>query len=248
VKIVSWNINGLRAALKKNLLDFIKNNNFDIILFQETRGDIVPLDFIVLGFQIFTFPAKRKGYSGVMTLTKEKPFNVIKGLGILEFDEEGRVITIELNDFYVINSYFPRAGDGLERLSYKLKFDEAIENFSERLRKNKPVILCGDFNVAHQDIDAAYHDPSIPGLTPQERQWFTHFLSLGYIDAFRHFYPNKRKYSWWSYMMHAREKNLGLRLDYCLVSNELKDRIKSADILENIQGSDHAPITLELIG
>ncbi|AGJ61581.1 Exonuclease III [Sulfolobus islandicus LAL14/1] len=219
---------------------------FEVIMFQETKGDIVPLDFIMMGYEVISFPAKRKGYSGVMTLTKLKPINVIKGLQIKEFDDEGRTVTLELKDFYVINAYFPRAGDNLERLDFKLKFNNEIENFVLKLRKAKPVILCGDFNIAHQNIDGAFSDPTIPGLTPQERSWFSHFLSLGFIDTFRYLHPNVRKYSWWSYMGKAREKNLGLRLDYCIVSEELKDRIKMADILIDIQGSDHAPIILEL--
>ncbi|QXJ34574.1 exodeoxyribonuclease III [Saccharolobus shibatae] len=246
MKIASWNINGIRAALKKNLIDFIENNMFEVIMFQETKGDIVPLDFIMMGYEVISFPAKRKGYSGVMTLTRIKPINVIKGLQIKEFDDEGRTVTLELKDFYVINAYFPRAGDNLERLDFKLKFNNEIENFVLKLRKVKPVILCGDFNIAHQNIDGAFSDPTIPGLTPQERSWFSHFLSLGFIDTFRYLHPNVRKYSWWSYMGKARERNLGLRLDYCIVSEELKDRIKMADILINIQGSDHAPIILEL--
>ncbi|MCH4815392.1 MAG: exodeoxyribonuclease III [Saccharolobus sp.] len=246
MKIASWNINGIRAALKKNLIDFIENNMFEVIMFQETKGDIVPLDFIMMGYEVISFPAKRKGYSGVMTLTRIKPINVIKGLQIKEFDDEGRTVTLELKDFYVINAYFPRAGDNLERLDFKLKFNNEIENFVLKLRKVKPVILCGDFNIAHQNIDGAFSDPTIPGLTPQERSWFSHFLSLGFIDTFRYLHPNVRKYSWWSYMGKARERNLGLRLDYCIVSEELKDRIKMADILIDIQGSDHAPIILEL--
>jgi len=246
VKIVSWNVNGIRAALKKNLIDFIENNMFEVIMFQETKGDIVPLDFIMMGYEVISFTAKRKGYSGVMTLTKIKPINVIKGLQIKEFDDEGRTVTLELKDFYVINAYFPRAGDNLERLDFKLKFNNEIENFVLKLRKAKPVILCGDFNIAHQNIDGAFSDPTIPGLTPQEKSWFSHFLSLGFIDTFRYLHPNVRKYSWWSYMGKARDKNLGLRLDYCIVSEELKDRIKMADILIDIQGSDHAPIILEL--
>ncbi|QXJ28227.1 Exodeoxyribonuclease III [Saccharolobus shibatae B12] len=246
MKIASWNINGIRAALKKNLIDFIENNMFEVIMFQETKGDIVPLDFIMMGYEVISFPAKRKGYSGVMTLTRIKPINVIKGLQIKEFDDEGRTVTLELKDFYVINAYFPRAGDNLERLDFKLKFNNEIENFVLKLRKVKPVILCGDFNIAHQNIDGAFSDSTIPGLTPQERSWFSHFLSLGFIDTFRYLHPNVRKYSWWSYMGKARERNLGLRLDYCIVSEELKDRIKMADILIDIQGSDHAPIILEL--
>ncbi|MEM0363180.1 MAG: exodeoxyribonuclease III [Sulfolobaceae archaeon] len=246
MKIVSWNINGIRAALKKNLLDFIRSDKFDIILFQEIRGEVIPLDFITMGYNIFSFPAKRKGYSGVMTLSLIKPLNVIKGIGIEEFDNEGRVLTIELQDFFIVNSYFPRAGDNLERLDFKMKFNKNLEDFVEKLRKNKPIILCGDLNIAHQDIDSAYNDPTIPGLTPQERTWLTHFLSLKYIDTFRYLHPKEIKYSWWSYKMNAREKNLGLRLDYCIVSEELKSRIKNADILTHIQGSDHAPILLEI--
>ncbi|AAK42452.1 exodeoxyribonuclease III [Saccharolobus solfataricus] len=246
MKIVSWNINGLRSALKKNLVNFLESNTFDIVMFQETRGDIVPLDFIMMGYEVISFPARRKGYSGVMTLTKIKPIKVIKGLQIKEFDDEGRTVSLELKDFYLINAYFPRAGDNLERLDFKLKFNNGIENFLLKLREVKPVILCGDFNIAHQSIDAAFSDPKIPGLTPQERAWFTHLLSLGFIDTFRYLHPNVRKYSWWSYMGNAREKNLGLRLDYCIVSEELKDSIKMADILTDVQGSDHAPIILEL--
>ncbi len=246
MKIVSWNVNGIRAALGKGLVEEVKRLNADVYLFQETRGEIVPLDFVVLGYKVVSFQAVRKGYSGVMTLTRVPTLREMKGIGREEFDEEGRVVTVEFKDFYLLNCYFPRAGDGLSRLDFKLAFDKALEDFAQKLRREKPVVICGDFNVAHQDVDMAFYDPTMPGLTPQEREWFSHFLSLGYVDTFRLLHPNERKYSWWSYRGRAKEKNRGLRLDYCVVSEELKDKVREADIITEENISDHAPIYLIL--
>ncbi len=249
VKLLSWNINGLKAMMSKGTLSkIIESKEYDVIMLQEIRTEVVPLELLTSGYNIVSFPArKRKGYSGVMTLSKFKPLNVVKGLGDPKFDDEGRVIILELDRFYVINAYFPRAGDNLERLDYKLEFDKKVEEVSEGLRKKKPVIICGDFNVARLDIDFTYGNPNMPGLTPQERNWINEFLEKrGYLDTFRLLHPMERKYSWWSYRLNAREKNLGWRIDYCIVSEELKDEVVNADILDTVEGSDHAPVVLEL--
>lgn len=248
MKLLSWNINGLKAIMSKGTFSQILNSgNYDIIMLQETRTEVVPLELLTADYNIISFPAKkRKGYSGVMTLSKQKPINAIKGLGDPKFDDEGRVIILELEKLFVINSYFPRAGDNLERLDFKIEFDKKIEEKCEELRKKKPIVICGDFNVARLDIDYTYGDQSMPGLTLQERKWINELINKGYLDTFRLLHPLERKYSWWSYRLHAREKNLGWRIDYCITSPELKDKIVNADILIDIEGSDHAPVILEL--
>ncbi|NON63390.1 exodeoxyribonuclease III [Acidianus sp. RZ1] len=246
MRIISWNINGLKAIIGKGFLEFIKETNADIYLFQEVKSDIVPIDLQFSDYSIYLNPAKKRGYSGTMTLTKIKPISVKYGLGEEQYDSEGRVITAEFEDFYVINVYFPNAGEGLKRLDFKLSFNKAFENYV--LSLNKPLIVCGDFNVAHEEIDIARPKENIEhaGFTPQEREWFSHFLSLGFIDTFRMFIKEGGHYSWWSYRFHAREKNIGWRIDYCIVSKSLNKKVRKSDILGSIIGSDHAPIILEI--
>ncbi|BFH72415.1 exodeoxyribonuclease III [Sulfurisphaera javensis] len=239
MKIVSWNVNGLKAITKKGALESVLS--YDAILLQEIRSSDLPLDLLMSGYNIVSFPAKKKGYSGVMTLVKEKPKSVVKGLNQKEFDEEGRTVTVELSNFYLINAYFPRAGDGLSRLDFKIAFDKKIEEFMDELRKTKPVIICGDFNAVVERRDSSFWDENEPGLSPKEREWMAHILSKGYVDAYRFKNPNKIEYSWRSY----RFKWKAMRIDYCIVSEELKDKIKDCKIL-NIEGSDHYPILLEI--
>ncbi len=240
MKILTWNVNGLRSLLSKGLPNEIFN--FDIIMFQEIKADTIPDELNNLGYEVYIYPAKRKGYSGTLTMTKIKPKDVLYGIGNEEFDSEGRVITLEFDDFYVINSYFPNAQHGLTRLEYKLNFNSLMEKFLSNLKK--PKIICGDFNVAHKEIDIARPKDNVnnPGFTQQERDWMTHFLDLGYVDAFRIFHKEPNRYSWWTYRFHAREKNIGWRIDYCVVSNDIVNRVKDCDIMDKIMGSDHAPV------
>lgn len=250
IRILSWNVNGIRSAWNKGLKELIQSKKYDILLFQEIKSDAAPVGINDLGYYVFTYPAKKKGYSGVMSLSKIKPIKVIEGMGDTEFDEEGRVLTLEFNDLYIINSYFPNSQHGLTRLDFKLKFDKEIEGFLQKLRKEKPVVICGDFNVAHEEIDIARpkDNENNAGFTKQEREWMTKFLSLGYIDAYRLFIKEGGHYSWWTYRFNAREKNIGWRIDYCVVSEELRKRVIKSDILESQRGSDHAPVVAELKG
>ncbi|MEM3829644.1 MAG: exodeoxyribonuclease III [Conexivisphaerales archaeon] len=244
MKIVSWNVNGIRSALNKGLRDFINSENYDVIMLQEIKSS----DNIDTLYKAYTFPAKRKGYSGVATLSKNDPISVRYGIGIDKFDQEGRTITIEFKDYFIVNCYFPNAQHGLVRLKYKLEFNEAFENFVERLRKEKPIIIGGDFNVAHEEKDIARPEDNRnnPGFTQAERDWMTHFLSLGYIDTYRMFVKEGGHYSWWTYRFNARARNIGWRIDYFVVSKELEKRVKKAEILTNVYGSDHAPVYLEI--
>ncbi|BFH72887.1 exodeoxyribonuclease III [Sulfurisphaera javensis] len=247
MRLISWNVNGLKAIIKKGFIDTIKSFDADILMFQEIKTDKIPEELKDLGYEIIIFPSKVKGYSGTMTMTRVEPLSVILGLGKEEFDNEGRVITLELPEFYVINAYFPNAGGAeLKRLDFKLSFNREFERFVLSLKK--PVIACGDFNVAHQEIDIARpkENEGYAGFTKEEREWFSHFLELGFMDTYRLFVKEGGHYSWWSYRFHAREKNIGWRIDYCVVSKELEKRVKKADILEKVMGSDHAPILLEI--
>jgi len=245
-KIVSWNVNGLRAALKKGLLNFVKSENADVYCFQEIKTNDAPLELEGAGYDLFLNPARKSGYSGTLTLTRVKPKAAFNGMGIPEFDEEGRVQVLEFDTLYVVNSYFPNAQHGLTRLGYKLKFDAAFAEFAEKLRSKKPLITCGDFNVAHQEIDIARpkDNEGNAGFTQEERNWMSEFLKKGYVDTFRLFVKDGGHYSWWSYRFNAREKNIGWRIDYFLVSSELLQRVLSSTILDSVDGSDHAPVEL----
>ncbi len=248
MKIVSWNVAGFRACLKKGFIDFFTRINADVICLQETKLIDSELTFRPDNYEIYLNPAVRKGYSGVMIYTKVHPLSVKYGMDYEEFDKEGRMITLEFNDFYLITMYVPNSKDGLTRLDDRLKWDEALRSYLKKLEITKPVIFCGDLNVAHQEIDIASPKTHLrsPGFTIEERDSFTKTLNLGYIDSYRYFNPDKVIYTWWSYLGHAREKNLGWRLDYFVVSNRLINNIKSTKILNAIMGSDHCPITLEV--
>ena len=248
MKIVSWNVAGFRACLKKGFIDFFTRINADVICLQETKLIDSELTFRPDNYEIYLNPAVRKGYSGVMIYTKVHPLSVKYGMDYEEFDKEGRMITLEFNDFYLITMYVPNSKDGLTRLDDRLKWDEALRSYLKKLEITKPVIFCGDLNVAHQEIDIASPKTHLrsPGFTIEERDSFTKTLNLGYIDSYRYFNPDKVIYTWWSYLGHAREKNLGWRLDYFVVSNRLINNIKNTKILNAIMGSDHCPITLEV--
>ncbi len=238
MKIVSWNVNGLKAITRKGALEKIVKD-YDVILLQEIRSNDVPLDLLISGLNILAFPSKKKGYSGVMSISKPKPLSVIKGLGIEEFDSEGRVLTLEFQKFYIINAYFPRAGDGLVRLDFKIKFNNAIENYALRLRENKSVIICGDFNAVRSKKDSSFWDETEPGLTPQEREWLNNFIKKGFVDCAEK--TSRMEYTWRSYKF----KWKAMRIDYCLVSEELAPKIVDFQVLK-IEGSDHLPIMVEL--
>ncbi len=249
INIISWNINGIRAAVKHNLIDFINSYNPDIICFQEIKADeaVIPEALKNLGYKVFVNSADKKGYSGTMVLSKISPLSFKKGIeGIKDF--EGRVELLEFEKFYLLNIYFPNSKPMLERLDYKIKFDDDLLSYLNELKKSKGVVVCGDFNVAHENIDIAQPQNNInhAGFTEKEREWMSKLLSSGYIDTFRLINGNKIKYSWWSNFANARNKNIGWRIDYFVVDKSLKDYVKSADILDNVKGSDHAPVELTL--
>jgi exodeoxyribonuclease-3 len=243
VKILAWNVNGIRSAINKGLLELVNSKEYDVIMLQEVKTDTLPLGFDET-YKAYLNASKRKGYSGTLTLTKIRPLSVSYGIGESAFDAEGRVIVTEFEEFFVINAYFPNAQHGLTRLDYKLEFNAKFEDFVQKLRSKKPVVIGGDFNVAHEEIDIARPKDNVnnAGFTEQERKWMTHFLSLGYVDTFRMFVKEGGHYSWWSYRFNAREKNIGWRIDYIIVSDELKNRVKEAGILKDVKGSDHAPV------
>lgn len=246
-KLISWNVNGLRACVGKGFTDFFKNCGADIFCIQESKlqdGQII-LD-TGLHFQFWNHAIK-KGYSGTAVFSRIKPVAVAYGIGIAEYDNEGRVITLEMEDYYIVTVYTPNAQRGLERLGYRMDWEDAFRNYLKDLDQKKPVIVCGDMNVAHKEIDLK--NPSSnrgnAGFTDEERSKFTELLESGFIDTYRHFYPDKKDaYTWWSYMFNAREKNVGWRIDYFCVSERLKDQLVSADIHPGITGSDHCPIEL----
>lgn len=249
VKIISWNVNGIRASLSKGLLDFIKHENADVYCFQETKAspegeNIAPSE--LHQYNQYWHHAGKKGYSGTMAMTRIKPLSVTFGMGMTWPDSEGRVITLELNDLYLVNAYFPNAGRSLERLGFKLEFNENLLNYMQQLRKEKPVVLTGDLNVAHKEIDIARpkSNRGRAGFTDEERAWFDQILEKGYIDSFREFTKEDGHYTWWSYTYNARAKNIGWRLDYFVISDELRPKLKQSDILSDVPGSDHCPVRL----
>ncbi|NHJ14904.1 MAG: exodeoxyribonuclease III [Candidatus Thorarchaeota archaeon] len=249
MKIVSWNVNGIRASLSKGLPEFIKQEKADIYCFQETKAStetegIAPLE--LLEYQEYWHHAGKKGYSGTMVLTKIEPLSATFGMGKAWPDNEGRVITLELNSFYLINVYFPNAGKNLERLNFKLEFNDHLMKHIQKLRKEKPVVLTGDFNVSHKEVDIARpkSNRGRAGFTDEERAWFDKLLEKEYIDSFRKFTEEGGHYTWWSYMHNARAKNIGWRLDYFVISGELRSNLQKSDILSEVLGSDHCPIRL----
>lgn len=253
MKIYSWNVNGIRAIVKKGFIDFLKKEQPDILCLQEVKisddkKEQANFDFV--GYEEFWHSAKRPGYSGTLMLIKEglKILGKSNGLGLEKFDSEGRVQILELPKFYLLNVYFPNSNDQLSRLPYKLEFNEALLKKIKNLEKKKPVILTGDYNVAHQEIDLTRPkaNEGSAGFTEAERAWMTKFLKQGFVDSFRYLHPETIKYSWWSFRAGARARNVGWRIDYFCLSKKLAKNIKKADILDKIQGSDHAPVVLEL--
>ena len=249
MKLISWNVNGLRACVGKGFLEFFSQKNPDFLCLQETKLQEGQIDLPLPGYVQFWNYAEKKGYSGTAIFAKEQPLSVAYGIGIPELDTEGRLITLEYPNFYLVTCYTPNAQPGLARIDHRLKWDKAFRDYLSELDKHKPVIACGDLNVAHQEIDLK--NPAAnrgnAGFSDQERESFSKTLALGFTDTFRYLYPDATgRYSWWSYMFHAREKNAGWRIDYFLVSDRLKERIAAADIHSDILGSDHCPVSLEL--
>lgn len=247
MKFISWNVNGLRAVVKKGFVDEFNKLDADIFALQEIKLSEGQLDLELPGYHMYYNYAQRKGYSGTAIFTKEEPLSVKYGIGIEEHDDEGRVITCEFDDFYFITCYTPNSKRGLERLDYRMVWEDAFREYLNRLDEIKPVILCGDLNVAHKEIDLA--NPSTnkksAGFTIEERSKFTELLDSGYIDTFRYFYPEKtQEYSWWSYFAKSRDRNIGWRIDYFVTSDKLKDRLVDAKIHQDIMGSDHCPVEL----
>ena len=253
MKLISWNVNGLRAVINKGFKDFFKEVDADIFSIQETKMQEAQLDETILqifeGYNAYWNSAEKKGYSGTAIFTKQKPLNVTYGIGKEEHDKEGRVITLEFEKFYMVNIYTPNSKRELERLDYRQIWEDEIRAYLLDLSTKKPVVMCGDLNVAHNEIDLKNPKTNRKnaGFTDEERAKMTELLNAGFIDTFRYKYPEvEGKYSWWSYMFHAREKNAGWRIDYFIVSENLKDKIEDAKILDDIFGSDHCPIELDL--
>ncbi|MCR4926084.1 MAG: exodeoxyribonuclease III [Clostridiales bacterium] len=248
-KFVSWNVNGIRACVGKGFEEVFKTLNADVFCLQETKLQEGQIDLKLDGYYQFWNYAEKKGYSGTALFTKEKPLSVTYGIGIDELDTEGRVITAEFNDYYIITVYTPNAQPELARLDFRMKWEDAFNSFLNDLRKKKPVIACGDMNVAHNEIDLKNPKPNVgkPGFSNEEREKFTALLNSGFIDTFRYFYPDKTgAYSWWSYRFHARENNAGWRIDYFIASKELENRLENARIHSEIYGSDHCPVELTI--
>ena len=246
-KMISWNVNGLRAAVTKGFLDIFKEIDADIFCLQETKLQEGQIDLDLPGYYDYWNYAQKKGYSGVALFTKEKPINVTYGLGIEEHDKEGRVITAEFEDYYVLTCYTPNSQNELARLDYRMTWEDAFLDYIKGLSAKKPLIYCGDLNVAFAEIDLKNPKTNTrnPGFTIEERNKFTNLLDSGFIDTFRYFYPDKEfAYSWWSYRGNARKNNTGWRIDYFCVSDSLKDRIIDAEIQSHIEGSDHCPVVL----
>lgn len=252
MKIVSWNVNGIRAVAKKGFADIVEEMSLDILCLQETKAQddqVREALAEVEGYHIFTNSAVKKGYSGTAILTKEKPISVTKDIGIEEHDQEGRVLTAEYPDYYLVNTYVPNSQSDLKRLPYRQKWDQDMLAYLKGLEEKKPVIWCGDLNVAHRPIDLKHDKANYnksAGYTQQEIDGMDHYQQAGLVDSFRHFYPEVEKYTWWSYRMSARQKNVGWRIDYFLVSQALMPSVQDAFILNEIHGSDHCPVGIIL--
>ena len=249
MKLISWNVNGLRAILNKGFMDFFESIDADIFCIQETKMQESQVELILDGYYKYWNSAIKKGYSGTAIFTKKSPISVTYGIGIEEHDQEGRIITLEYENFYIVNCYTPNSKRELERLDYRKVWEDEIRKYLIDLDKKKPVIYCGDLNVAHKEIDLKnpktnHHSA---GFTDEERNKMTELLNAGFIDTFRFLYPEKTdSYTWWSYMMKAREKNVGWRIDYFITSKSIKEKIKDSKIHSEIMGSDHCPIELEI--
>lgn len=248
MKLVSWNVNGIRACITKGFYDFFKEIDADIFCIQETKMQEGQIEIVSDGYFQYMNSAEKKGYSGVMVFTKKEPQSVAYGIGIEEHDHEGRVVTLEYDNFYFVGCYTPNSKDGLARLPYRMVWEDDFRAYLKHLEETKPVILCGDLNVAHHEIDLKNPKTNRKnaGFSDEERAKMSALLEAGFIDTYRYLYPDKVEYSWWSYRFKAREKNAGWRIDYFIVSDALKDKIKEARIHTDIFGSDHCPVSLEI--
>lgn len=249
MRITSWNVNGLRASLNKGFLDFFQENQADIFCVQETKMQPGQAEIDLVGYEQYWNSAVKKGYSGTAVFSRVKPISVSLDLGIEEHDQEGRVITLEYDEFYLVNVYVPNSQRGLARLEYRLTWQDAFCEHLKRLDRVKPVIVCGDFNVAHMEVDLKNPKSNVKnaGFSPQEREKMTELLGSGFVDTFRQLNPDVTDaYTWWSHMFNARAKNVGWRIDYFLVSERLKDRIANTLIYSQVMGSDHCPVGLDL--
>lgn len=249
IKLISWNVNGIRACLTKGFMDFFEEEKADFFCLQETKCQVGQVEIDLPGYHQYWCAAEKKGYSGTAIFAKEEALSVSYGLGIEEHDNEGRVITLEYPEYYVVTCYTPNSKSELERLDYRKVWDDAFRNYLKSLDEKKPVIFCGDLNVAHKEIDlknpSTNHNSA--GFTDQEREKFTELLEAGFIDTFRYFYPDAEGiYSWWSYRRRARQTNAGWRIDYFCVSERLKERLGGAKIHTEVLGSDHCPVELTL--
>ena len=248
MKLISWNVNGLRACVGKGFADIFEQFDADFFCLQETKMQEGQLDLQFLGYQSYWNYADKKGYSGTAIYTRHTPISVAYGIGIDEHDHEGRVITLEMADFYLVCCYTPNSQDGLKRLEYRMKWEDDFRAYLMRLDAQKPVILCGDLNVAHEEIDLknpkTNHQSA--GFTDDERQKMTQLLDSGFTDSFRFKYPEEVQYSWWSYRFQARSKNVGWRIDYFIISDRLQDRLQDAKIHTEVMGSDHCPVEITI--
>lgn len=250
MKLISWNVNGIRACVGKGFLDFFKEMDADIFCIQESKMQAGQLELDLPGYHQYWNYAEKKGYSGTAIFTKQEPLSVFYGIGVEQHDKEGRVITLELEEYYMVTVYTPNSQNELARLSYRMQWEEDFLAYLKGLEKKKPVIVCGDMNVAHKEIDLKNpkNNRKNAGFTDEEREKFSILLDNGFIDTYRYFYPDQEGvYSWWSYRFKAREKNAGWRIDYFLVSECLKDKLKDAKILTDVMGSDHCPVELDIM-
>ncbi|OOM79867.1 exodeoxyribonuclease III [Clostridium sp. BL-8] len=244
-KLISWNVNGLRASVNKGFLEYFKEADADIFCIQESKLQEGQIDLKLEGYKDYWNYAEKKGYSGTAVFSKEEPISVKNGIGISEHDTEGRVITLEFKEFYLVNVYTPNSKQGLERLDYRMVWEDVFRKYLKELEEKKPVIICGDLNVAHEDIDLKNPKANRKnaGFTDEERNKISELLDAGFIDTYRYFYPNTEGvYSWWSYRFNARGNNAGWRIDYFLASESLKDKLVDAKIHMNVMGSDHCPV------
>ena len=242
MKIITWNVNGIRAVIGKGFLDYVKESNADIICIQETKAQPDQLNIEIEGYKQYWNSAEKKGYSGTLIFAKEEP----KSIDTEGFDNEARTVCLEFENFYMVNNYVPNAQDGLARIDYRLDWEAKRREYLKKLDAKKPVIVCGDLNVAHNEIDLKNPGPNRgnAGFSDEERDAFNKLLALGFIDAYRYLYPEKVEYSWWSYRMKARERNAGWRIDYFVLSERIKDKIKDVVIRGDVYGSDHCPVEL----
>lgn len=250
MEILSWNVNGIRACINKGFIEWVKRRDPEILCLQETKAhpNQISFAFDFPDYHIYWSSAKKKGYSGVSTFSKQKPLAISEEIGIREFDNEGRFLELEYREFYVINLYFPNAQRGLKRLDFRLRFNQTVLEYIEDLRKKKNLVICGDFNVAHKEIDLKNpkSNKNNAGFSIKERAFFTELLENGYIDTFREYDQSSGQYTWWTYRYNARTRNIGWRIDYIIVNKEFRERLQSAFILKDVMGSDHTSIGITI--